>query len=186
MECIEEGAIHEVLGPDHARRLDQKRAAETCEAKASESGGEDEEDFKHRAETDAVILISDNDDMHDIGWGGADVGHHVDENMLLDVKGPWVQADFATAENGGEDPGADGEDEGKCLAERVCDEEDEERRDIGCGITEIEKGVEGDADAHECETEEPHAEGHGGHFWVVYVTDAGAYFGVWRVLFLLC
>ena len=186
MECIEEGATHEVLGPEHARRFDQKCAAETREAKAGEGGGESEEALEPCAETDAVILIDDNDGIHDKGWGGADVDHHVNEDMFFDVEGPWVQADFATAENGGEVPGADGEDESECLAERVCNEEDEGRRDIRCGITKGEKSVEGDADAHESETEEPHAEGHGGHFWVVYITDAGPYFGVWRVLFLLC
>ena len=127
MEGIEEGATHEVLRPDHARRFDQKRAAETREAKASEGGGEGEEDLEYWAETDAVIFIGDNDDIHDIGWKGADVGHHVDEDMLLDVKGPWVQANFAAAENGGEEPGADGEGECKCLAEWVCNEEDEGR-----------------------------------------------------------
>ena len=142
MEGIEEGATHEVLGPDHTRGLDQKRAAETREAKSSESGGENQEDLEHRAETGAVILIGDNDDIHDIGWGSPDVDHHVDEDMLLDVKGPWIQANFATAEKSGEGPGADGEDEGECFTERVCDEEDDGRGDIGCGIAEVEKGVE--------------------------------------------
>ncbi len=148
MEGIEEGATHEVLGPDHARRLDQKRAAKTCEAKAGEGGGKDEEDLESWAKTDAVILIGDNDGIHDIGWEGTDVDHHVDEDMLLDVEGPWVEANFAAPENGGEDPGADGQDEGECLAERVCNEEDDRRYEKGCGIAEVEKGVEGDADAH--------------------------------------
>ena len=186
MEGIEEGTTHEVLGPYHVCRLDQKRATETRETKASEGGCKDEEHLEYWSETDAIILISDNDGIHDIGWVGADVDHHVDEDMLLDVKGPWVQADFAAAENTGEGPGADGEDEGECLAERVCNEEDEGRYESGCGIAEVEKGVEEDADAHKSDTEEPHAKGHGGHLWVVYVTNAGAYFGVWRVLFLLC
>ena len=144
MEGIEEGATHEVLGPDHARRLDQKPAAETRETKAGEHGGEDEHHLEHWAKTEAVILIGDNDDIHDIGWDGADVGHHVDEDMLLDIKGPWVEAEFSTAENTGEDPGANGEDEGECLAERVCDEEDDGRHEIGRGIAEVKKSVEGD------------------------------------------
>ena len=127
MEGIEEGAVHKVLGPDHARRLDQKCAAETRKAKASEDGGEGEEDLEHRAKIDAVILSSDNDGIHNTAWDGANVGHHVDEDMLLDIEGPWVQANFAATKNLGEEPGADGEGECKCLAERVCNEEDEGR-----------------------------------------------------------
>ena len=148
MEGIEESAAHEILRPDHACRFDQKHAAETREAKASEGGREDEEYLEHWAETDAVILSGDNDGIHNIAWDGADVDHHVDEDMLLDVEGPWVQAHFAAAENGGEEPGADGEGEGKCLAEWVCNEEDEGRYEKGCRKAEHEKGVERDADAY--------------------------------------
>ena len=143
MEGIEEGATHEVLGPDHARGLDQKLAAETGEAKASEGGGLDHEDLEPWAKIKAVILIGDNDGIHYIGWGGADVGHHEDENMLLDVEGPWIEGERAAAENAGEDPGTDGEEESECLAERVCDEEDDRRQEPGSGIAKVEKGVDG-------------------------------------------
>ena len=40
MEGFEEGATHEVLGPDHVCRFNQKHATETRKAKASESGGD--------------------------------------------------------------------------------------------------------------------------------------------------
>ena len=184
MEGIEEGATHEVLRPDHARGLDQNPAAETREAEAGEGGGEDEEDLEPWAESEVVILVGDNDGIYDIGWDGTDIGHHVDEDVLFDIEGPWVEAEFVTAENTGEDPGANGEDEGECLAEGVCDEEDDVGHEKGCGIAEHEKRVEGDADEDEGETDEPHAKGEGGHFWIVHVADAGAYFGVGRVLFL--
>ena len=57
--------------------------------------GENEEDLEPWAETEAVILIGDNGGIHYKGWNGTDVDHHVDEEMLLDVKGSWVEADFA-------------------------------------------------------------------------------------------
>ena len=131
MEGIEEGGAHEVLGPNHACGLDQQPAAQTGEAKTGEQGSKNEEGFKPRAKTEVVIPISDNDDIHDIGRTGGDVGHHVNQDMLLDVERPWVEGEFATAENAGEDPGAGGEDKGECLAERVCDEKDERRREPG-------------------------------------------------------
>ena len=186
MESVEEGTTHEVLGPDHARGLNQKLAAETSEAEASEGGGQDEEGLKYWTEMEAVILIGNNDGCQDIGWDGADVRHHVDEDMLLDVEGPRVECEFAAAENARDDPGAGGEDKGECLAERVCDEEGAGRKEKGSGIAEVKKGVDGDANEHQSETEEPHAECHGGHFWVVDVADARAYFGIGRVFFLLC
>lgn len=83
MEGVEESATHEVLRPDHARRHDQKQVAETGEAKAGEGGGEDEGLLEPWAETEAVILIGDNDGIHDIGWASANVDHHVNEDMLL-------------------------------------------------------------------------------------------------------
>ena len=76
------------------------------------------------------------------------VDHHVDEDMLLDIEGPWIEACFAATENLGEDPGVDGEDEGECLTEWVCNEEDNGRYVSGCRKAEAEKSVEGDADAY--------------------------------------
>jgi hypothetical protein len=148
VEGVEEGAAHEVLGPDHTRGLDQKPTAETGKAKAGEHGGEGEEDLKTWAEIEAIILVGDNDDIHGIGREGADVSHHVDDGMLLDVKGSWVEGEFATAENAGEGPGAGGKDKGEYLAERICDEKDEGRYEKGCRIAEGEIGVEGGADEH--------------------------------------
>jgi len=148
VEGIEEGGGHEVLRPDHARGLNKKPTAQTGEAKAGEQGGKDEEGFKPWAKTEAVISISDNNDLHDRGRKGGDVGHHVNEDMLLDVERPRVEGEFATTEMAGEDPGASGEDKGECLAKRVCDEKDERGHERGCGTAESEEGVEGDADEH--------------------------------------
>jgi len=148
VEGIEERRAHEVLGPDHARGLDQNPTAQAGEAKAGERGGKHEEGFKPRAKTEAVIPIGDNDGIHDIGRKGGDVGHHVNQDMLLDVEGPWVEGEFATTENAGRDPGAGGEDKGECLAERISDEKDDRGREPGCGIAESEVGVEAAPDKH--------------------------------------
>ena len=185
VERVEERAADEVLRPDHARRRDQKLAAEAGEAEASEGGREDEHDLEPGAKIEAIVELRDDDGVHHVGRGDGDVGHHVDQDMLLDVEGARVERECGAAEDAREDPDADGEDVGKCLAEGVCDEEDDGRREERCWIAEVEKRVEAGTHEHEAEAEEPHAEGQGGHLWVVHVAHTGANLGVRRVLFVL-
>ena len=185
VEGIEQRAAYEVLGPDHARGRDQELAAEAGEAEAGEGGGEDEEDIEPGAEIEAVEELGDDDGVHHVRWGEGDVGHHVDQDMLLDVEGTWVEGELGAAKDAGEDPGADGEDVGKSLAERVRDEEDDGGHEVRCGVAEVEKRVEAGAYENECEAEEPHAEGCGGHLWVVHVAHTRADLGIGRVLFVL-
>ena len=141
MECIEQCAAYKVLRPDHARGLDQKLAADACEAKAGESGSEDEEDLKSGAEIEAVVLLRNDDGIHHVRRGDGDIGHHVDQHMFLDVEGTRVEGELGAAEDPREYPGSDGQDVRKRLAQRVCDKKHDGRHDGRCRVTEVEKRV---------------------------------------------
>jgi len=149
VEGIEERTADKVLRPDHARRCDQKLAAEAREAEAGEGGREGEEELEPRAEIEAVVELRDDDGVHHVRGGDGDVGHHVYQHMLLDVEGARVEGKFRAAEDPGQDPDADGEEVRKCLAEGVCDEDHDGRHEVRCGIAEVEKRVQAAA----CENE---------------------------------
>ena len=141
MERVEQRAADEVLRPDHARGLDQELAADAREAEAGEGGGEDEEDLEPRAEIEAVVQVRDDDGIHHVRWGDGDVGHHVDQHMLLDVEGPWVEGKRPAAEDPGQHPDTEGEGVRECLSQRVCDEEHDGRQEGWCRVAEVEKRV---------------------------------------------
>ena len=71
-----------------------------------------------------------------------DVGHHVDQYMLLDIERARVEGEFPTAENLGQHPGAGGEDRRECLSQWVCDGEYDVRRERRCRVAEVEECVE--------------------------------------------
>jgi len=142
MECIEHGTADEVLRPDHARGPDQKIAAHACKPKASEGGGLDEEDLEPWPKIGAIVLLRNDDGVHHVRRGDGDIGHHVDQHMLLHVERSRVEGELPAAKNPGQYPGAGGEVVRECLAQRVCNEEHNERREVRCRIAEGEIRVE--------------------------------------------
>ena len=88
---IEERAVNQGTGPDHAAGVDKETAKETTHGEADQLCGEDKENLVCTADRLVVEDALRGDDIGRICTTDNDIGHNGDQDMFFDVERTRVQ-----------------------------------------------------------------------------------------------
>lgn len=169
MKSVEQCACDEVLRPDHARWLNEKASTYAGETETRKLCGDHEQCTEPVAGLEIVVHLCNDDGVDGVRSSYGYVCHDVYQYVFLDVPWPWVKRQLETAQPTGEAISGDGKNECEELSHGITDDDESERRDVRSRLSEIEEDVHRPADQTEKETDDPHAEGHDGHIWVINI-----------------
>ena len=122
MECVEDRADNQVLGPDHTSRPNEHSPAKASQAEPRHLGSHDQDHAKPIRQAPLIIHLRDNNSVDSIGCTRRDVGHHEHTSVLFDVPWTWIEGELKPAEPSGEPVGCHWKDEGKQLAKGMGSE----------------------------------------------------------------